>query len=127
VAERNAYQRKLRSDPSYVAKLAAQQRARYANDPEFVRMKQTYNKDWGRQNLAHKIAQNAKRRAAELAQMPKWADELAIRRFYWRRPIGFHVDHIIPLRGRHVSGLHVVENLQYLPASENLKKGARYT
>lgn len=57
---------------------------------------------------------------------PKWANTEQIRQFYVNCPEGFHVDHIIPLRGKLVCGLHVIENLQYLPAIENIKKGNRY-
>jgi len=53
---------------------------------------------------------------------PKWADTLAIADFYSNCPPGYHVDHIIPLRGKLVSGLNVIENLQYLTATENRRK-----
>lgn len=66
------------------------------------------------------------RELAEVRQRPKWADMDAIREIYVKRPDDCHVDHIIPLRGKLVSGLHVPENLQYLPALLNMKKHNTY-
>lgn len=57
---------------------------------------------------------------------PSWANLNQIREVYRNRPDGFEVDHIIPLRGKGVCGLHVPHNLQYLPKAENRKKGNKY-
>lgn len=40
-------------------------------------------------------------------------------------PSGFEVDHIIPVNGPNVCGLHILENLQYLPKSVNNRKRER--
>lgn len=66
------------------------------------------------------------REITESRQTPKWADRSKIREIYVNRPDGCHVDHIIPLRGKKVSGLHVENNLQYLPIAENMKKHNTY-
>ena len=69
----------------------------------------------------------AARNAAKMKQTPPWADHKAIRAFYTACPPGHHVDHIVPLKGKTVCGLHVLANLQYLPASENIAKGNKLT
>ena len=65
----------------------------------------------------------SKRRAMKLLAMPIWANEEAIKEFYKNCPKGYEVDHIIPLQGKTVCGLHIVENLQYLTPKENQIKG----
>lgn len=68
----------------------------------------------------------AKRRAALIDRTPAWADMTAIERVYRDCPRGMEVDHIVPLLGRTVSGLHVAWNLQYLTKSENAAKGNKH-
>ena len=77
---------------------------------------------WRKQNLDYDKYRSANYRARKLNQTPPWSDLDKIKDIYINCPKGFHVDHIVPLKGKNVSGLHVPENLQYLPAKENLAK-----
>ena len=91
---------------------------------------------WSRLNPAKSLARNMRRHAAKLSRTPKWlspADHLQIASMYELAKIleactgkRHHVDHIIPLRGKYVSGLHVPYNLQVVPATQNLSKGNRH-
>lgn len=81
---------------------------------------------WQSLNRGACNAKTAKRRASKLQATPGWADLDRIRDIYKNCPEGYHVDHIIPLQGRDICGLHVPENLQYLTAEENIRKGNKF-
>lgn len=83
---------------------------------------------WSQANPGKVAASAALRRARILQATPRWLTRdqiLEIQDIYIKRPKGYHVDHIYPLKSDVVCGLHVPWNLQYLPASENSRKGNR--
>jgi len=90
-------------------------------------------KEWRAANKSRVRGHGAARRARERNALPAWADHAVIAEFYERaadisRVTGcpHHVDHIVPLAGRTVCGLHVEHNLQILPARENHSKRNRF-
>ena len=80
-----------------------------------------------------KQAQSAKDRARFEQALPCWFDEdeqgnceaiyAQARRLTRKTGISHHVDHIVPIRGDGVCGLHWSHNLRAVPASQNLSKG----
>lgn len=95
------------------------------------------NKQWVEANRGVKNSQNAKRKAQKLQACPKWLSKVQLAEikdmykqakelesiFFNRK---FHVDHIVPLQGENVSGLHVPWNLQLLTAEENIAKHNKF-
>ena len=84
-------------------------------------------------NKYKEIARSVHKRTRFLQRSVSWADQDKIRDFYKEaqrltkeKSIAYHVDHIIPLQGKLVSGLHVETNLQVIPASENLSKSNKF-
>ena len=85
-------------------------------------------KAWAKTHPERMAAATARRRAATLRATPGWADKAKIQKVYDLcarfRSLGcdFHVDHVIPLQGRNVCGLHVHNNLEIIEASKNRSK-----
>lgn len=89
--------------------------------------------EWAKNNLHKKREYRAKRRAAILKATPLWANDQAIKRIYVEAAfltkatgIRYEVDHIIPLQGKNVCGLHVANNLQVIKMIQNRQKAVRY-
>ena len=129
--------RRRRSDPTSRAKhnetcRLIRQRV-YATEEGKAKHRAWLNTPEGR---ASANASNAKRRAAILAQTPAWVSKHELQRIkalYKEAArltaatgITHHVDHIFPLQGELVCGLHCLSNLQILTQAENCSKSNRF-
>jgi len=82
-----------------------------------------------RRNMDMARAHCAAYRAHREQAMPSWVNKAEIRAIYAEAVrtsketgIPHDVDHIVPLRGKGICGLHVPWNLQVITASENRRK-----
>ena len=82
---------------------------------------------------AQALADSAIRRALKNNATPQWADKKAIKKIYHdcilfnqQTGIKHEVDHIVPLRGLNVTGLHVESNLQIISSIKNRSKSNKY-
>ena len=87
------------------------EREKYRNDPQV------------RKSAA---VRSTNRRISISQRTPAWCDLKAVNEIYKNCPPGLVVDHIIPRKGKLVSGLHVPENLQYLTPQENGAKANKF-
>lgn len=123
-----AYQREYLEENKEI--VSAKKAEYYKANKEHIN---TRNKKY-RENNPDKINSfTAARRSAKLQSTPIYANMELIEAFYREASrltketgIPHHVDHIIPLKGKLVSGLHVETNLQILTASENCAKNNHF-
>lgn len=139
---------KMRSNPELVAKKrladTAYRKANKHKVDETIKKWRSENPELLRKYVKRSKAKNpdvsranvAKRRAARMSRTPAWLteDDLWMMKQAYElaelrtKIFGFawHVDHIIPLQGENVSGLHTPNNLQVIPWAENISKGNLY-
>ena len=95
-----------------------------------------YLSNFYKANKERYVAARARRRAAQDSATPAWLtaiDKAMIQEMYdvsearyIQTGIKHHVDHIVPINGKNVAGMHVPWNLQVITAHENLSKGWRF-
>lgn len=103
---------------------------RERNPDKVAAMNAKGGKKWAANNKAIRMASVRNRQAAKIKRTPAWADKEKMKAIYIEAQrktdetgIRHEVDHVYPLQGEFVSGLHVESNLQILTISENRKKG----
>jgi len=96
---------------------------------ENLEHRREYTKQWRRNNKGlaaiQSLKSSHKRRDRTGFVRPSESEKIKI--FYQNCPDNMVVDHIIPLQGKTISGLHVLKNLQYLSARENMIKGNKFS
>jgi len=114
-------------------KVRGQGRQYYSNNIDAYRARK---KRWRATNPEKHCAGEAKRRAQKLFATPTWLtvehhaeivlcyEEAFALKLYTGQD--YHVDHIVPLQGKNVCGLHVPWNLQVILARDNLSKGNKH-
>lgn len=110
-------------------------RERASYEKRKVRRKET-GKAWRDANRDRVAWLASERRSALAKRTPPWVTpedrEHMLTYFIYaallaaESGVRHHVDHIVPLRGKNVSGLNVPWNLQAIPAIENMKKGNKH-
>jgi|DEB0MinimDraft_10_1074344.scaffolds.fasta_scaffold10734_2 hypothetical protein len=86
-------------------------------------------REYSKNNPDKVRAQRARRHSAKLKATPSWSNKFIVDEIYALAQerqeitgVPHHVDHIVPLQGNIVCGLHCEDNLQVLAAYDNLSK-----
>lgn len=108
------------------------QKRYYANNREY---RKAYQKGFYKENKEYHQLQNALRNKRVRNATPLWFDEFDLLvlteardliRLWKVLGIEFHLDHIVPIKGRQVCGLHYHKNWQLLTAEENRRKSNQF-
>jgi hypothetical protein len=137
---RLAYQQRKTKNPNLSADLYAKNReksleyskAYYEANIEDRKAKQRL---WSKTNRGAANALSKRYKLKKINATPKWLSESQLLHIKCKYQLAamlnihgveaWHVDHIVPIRGKDVCGLHVPWNLRVIPAKENMTKGNR--
>ena len=137
---RLAYEKRKAANPNLSADLYAKNReksleyskAYYEANVEERKAKQRH---WSKTNRGTANALGRKYKLKKINATPKWLSESQLLHIKCKYQLAamlnihgvepWHVDHIVPIRGKDVCGLHVPWNLRVIPAKENMTKGNR--
>ena len=94
-------------------------------------LKNARSRKWNSENRFKRRAYKSQRRATKLNATPAWLTQEhkkeMIELYRESEQLGLTVDHIVPLQGKTVCGLHVPWNLQLLTLSDNSRKNNSLT
>lgn len=115
------------------ARSEAINRWRQANPEKVRKITLKAGAKWAKSRSEKRAAARALQRAKQISGVAPWADRAAMEAFYATAArltketgIPHEVDHIIPLTGTSVCGLHVETNLQVITKSANRRKGRKH-
>ena len=137
---KKVHAKRLLENPNYYAEYYAKYK-----ESDLARAKLTYQANaedrkakqrlWSKTNRGTANALGRKYKLKKINATPKWLSESQLLHIKCKYQLAamlnihgvepWHVDHIVPIRGKDVCGLHVPWNLRVIPAKENMTKGNR--
>lgn len=130
--EKLVKQRKAHYEKNKDKELSMSAKWKEGNKEQVLESARAYAKAHKAERNAAQQLRHAKKVSASLLDGDEWNDFVISEIYDLRKTrsiatgIEWHVDHVIPLQGKTVSGLHVWNNLQLIPAKLNLQKKNKF-
>lgn len=119
-----------RNSPEFKERAVKRAKAFAKSNPEKSRKQSLL---WHKRHPAKSAFISKTYQARKRKAVPVWANMIRIEALYSLAAMltsntseKWHVDHIVPLQGKYVCGLHIYENLRVVPAAVNLQKSNKF-